>query len=134
MKKRLIPLFLALILVLSVNASAESVELSETPSPFVRTRTYAGTFTDVGANSWYASYVSALYEYGLSDGRSSDRFDPNGTVTVAELITFSARLASTYSLGDPEAGAKSTGVSGAWYAPYAAYLKSIGALDESLDG
>ena len=68
MKKR-ISLLLALCLLLTVPAQAAENSMDN----FVRSKTYAGQFSDLPADSVFYSNVSALYEYGLSVGK------PDGT-------------------------------------------------------
>ena len=68
---------------------------------FEKTRTYTpGQFTDVPANAWYAESVKTCYELGLIQGSSPTTFNPNGTLTVAEVLTLAARLHSIYNGGD----------------------------------
>ena len=51
-------------------------------------------FADVPANAWYAPFVGAAYTYGIVNGRSSAKFDPNGTITRQEAATMVARAAN----------------------------------------
>ena len=104
MKKRLLLFLCIFTLLLSTAAQAEdmaaadtsvpapSAEKADTLSPFARTRSYDGRFTDVDASAWYHDAVAALYEYGLTEGVSSSAYAPEGSVTIAELVTFAARL------------------------------------------
>ena len=103
MKKRLLLFLCIFTLLLSTAAQAEGVtadvpapapsaEKADTLSPFARTRSYDGRFTDVDASAWYHDAVAALYEYGLTEGVSSSAYAPEGSVTIAELVTFAARL------------------------------------------
>ena len=103
MKKRLLLFLCIFTLLLSTAAQAEDVtadvpapapsaEKADTLSPFARTRSYDGRFTDVDASAWYHDAVAALYEYGLTEGVSSSAYAPEGSVTIAELVTFAARL------------------------------------------
>ena len=50
-----------------------------------------GQFADV-TNQWYADSVKKVYELGLMKGKSDDKFDPEGTITIAEAIAMAARL------------------------------------------
>lgn len=104
MKKRLLLFLCIFTLLLSTAAQAEDVtaadtsvpapsaEKADTLSPFARTRSYDGRFTDVDASAWYHDAVAALYEYGLTEGVSGSAYAPEGSVTIAELVTFAARL------------------------------------------
>ena len=45
------------------------------------------TFTDVPAGHWGAKAISEINGLGILDGVSTDRFDPNGTLDCASLVT-----------------------------------------------
>ena len=45
-------------------------------------------FTDVPADSYYANAVSWAVEGGITTGIGGGRFDPNGTCTRAQIVTF----------------------------------------------
>ena len=120
MKHRIISLLLPLILLFCVTAQAQSGSAS---AVFQRTLTYDGAFTDVSADVWYAPYAASVYEYGLMEGRGEGTFAPDGSITVAELLTLSARLHSTYENGGSPAAFEHSAESEDWFAPYFAYLK-----------
>ena len=83
LKFRFALLTAALMLVLSVNALANSgegapeapapaqEETAEKASPFAPLRTYAGEFADVKSGDWFAPSVVSAYEYGLLSGRGN---------------------------------------------------------------
>lgn len=48
-------------------------------------------FTDVNSSDWYDQYVAAAVKAGIVRGRSADSFEPNGTITRAEMATMAAR-------------------------------------------
>ncbi len=75
MKKRLLALLLAAVLLLSV-------------SPVFA----AGPFTDVPAGSWYADAVKHFTEEGYVKGVSDTQFDPDGTMTRAMVVTILSRM------------------------------------------
>ena len=141
MKKRLLLFLCIFTLLLSTAAQAEGVtadvpapapsaEKADTLSPFARTRSYDGRFTDVDASAWYHDAVAALYEYGLTEGVSRTAYAPDESVTVAELTAFAARLRALdmgESVPAPAAGE-------AWYQSGVDYLKSAGALGDAFDG
>ena len=54
-------------------------------------------FTDVYAGTYYYTAVVWAYQNGITNGRSFDTFDPAGTCTRAEVVTFLWRAA-----GSPE--------------------------------
>lgn len=50
-------------------------------------------FDDVNATDWHALYVGTAYTYGIVNGKSAQRFDPNGTITRQEAAVMVARAA-----------------------------------------
>ncbi|MBM7577899.1 S-layer homology domain-containing protein [Jeotgalibacillus terrae] len=46
------------------------------------------SFEDVPEDSWFAPYVNALLDSGITTGRTEDSFDPYGTVTRYQLAAF----------------------------------------------
>ena len=141
MKKRLLLFLCIFTLLLSTAAQAEGVtadvpapapsaEKADTLSPFARTRSYDGRFTDVDASAWYHDAVAALYEYGLTEGVSGSAYAPEGSVTIAELVTFSARLHAL----ERGAAIPTAAAGEAWYQPYVRYLKAEKCLGDELDG
>lgn len=111
--------------------NAEAFALHAEGAPLLpRTQVYDGQlFIDVDPTSWYYSSVVAGYEYGLFNGRG-DGFAPNAEITVAELLTLSARIHAAYA-GDTIPAAED----GAWwFTPYILYLDEKGILDGSLAG
>lgn len=139
MKRRILALLLPLALLLSLGAQAVVTDEGHDDPPGVyrimeaeagpllpRSRAYSGQFADVPVGSWYYDYAVLGYEYGLFEGRG-DGFAPGAEITVAELLTLSARLHAVYA-GDilPAAGGSP------WYAPYVSYLDACGLLDPSI--
>jgi hypothetical protein len=53
--------------------------------------TAPSTFADVKASDWFASSVAAAAKAGLINGRTSTSFEPNATISRAEMATISAR-------------------------------------------
>ncbi|OME65252.1 hypothetical protein BSK65_25285 [Paenibacillus odorifer] len=49
------------------------------------------SFSDVSSTAWYAPYVAVAAEKGIITGRSAAKFDPNATITRAEMATMIAR-------------------------------------------
>ncbi|MFC3748189.1 S-layer homology domain-containing protein [Paenibacillus sp. GCM10012306] len=49
------------------------------------------TFSDVRANDWFAPYVAVAAEKGIINGRGDNKFDPNATITRAEMATMISR-------------------------------------------
>ena len=132
MKRRILPLILAGVLLLCTLPQAGSAADAE---PLTPTRTYQGQFTDVQPSSWYYKNVAALYELGLTNGKGDEnRFIPSAEVSVGEVLTMAARLRSLYEYGDSEKGpAAHTGSSDHWYTPYTAYLQSMNCIGQEFD-
>lgn len=140
--KRITRRALALLLALLLSVPARAV-VSDAPYPDApdvyhimeaeegalvpKVAAYAGQFGDVSEADWFYGSVTASYEYGLIRGRSDHSFAPNANISVAELLTLSARIRAAYR-GDAIADA----AEGEWYEPYVAYLVSEGAMDSSL--
>lgn len=145
LKFRFALLTAALMLVLSVNALANSgegapevpapaqEETAEKASPFAPLRTYAGEFTDVKSGDWFAPSVVSAYEYGLLSGRGNGAFAPGDNVTLAEMLTIAARLRAIYTTGGEEV-IPAAPLKESWYQPYVDYLKAENLLDNRFEG
>ena len=83
-------------LALAVLAAAVSLSAFAEQKEFSKTRNYNNNFSDVKSDDWFSSNVADVYEYGLMDGVSADRFDTESTLTVAQGITIAARLYGLY--------------------------------------
>lgn len=103
---------------------------------FVPSAVYEDQFSDVAASDWYYEDVKALYELGLAQGKGDgDLFDPNGALTVAEVITMASRLRSLYETGSSESARDTYGIGGGeWYLPYLRHLVAEGIIGEELEG
>ena len=44
------------------------------------------SFSDIPNNAWYKQYVNYVYQLGLMQGKSSSKFDPNGNITIQEMV------------------------------------------------
>jgi len=118
-------------------APAPTEPLPAGPFAFVRTRIYDGRFSDLTEDSVFYDNVSALYEYGLSVGKTDGTFGLHDPVTVSQGIIFAGRLRSFYETGDAEAGAaafRSDDPAQPVYEPYLLYLQSVDALGDELYG
>ena len=49
-------------------------------------------FTDVAADAWYAPYVRVIQAAGIVNGVGDGKYDPEGTVTWAQIITILTRF------------------------------------------
>lgn len=50
------------------------------------------TFADVAADAWYAPYVRVIQAAGIVNGVGDGKYDPNGVVTWAQIITILTRF------------------------------------------
>ena len=70
-------------------------------------------FSDVAEDDWYADEVAWAVEANVTDGVGDNRFDPSGSVTRAQIVTFLWRMA-----GEPAPAAAETFSDveeGSWY-------------------
>lgn len=131
MKKRITALVLAFSLILTSSALA----VADSTDNFIRSKSYSGQFSDLAAGSVFYDNVTALYEYGLSIGKTDGTFGAGDPVTVGQAVIFAARIRSLYASGDAEAGASAFRWEGqAAYESYLLYLQSLGSLGNELDG
>ena len=131
MKKRIPALALALALLLTVPAHAAQ----DSTGNFIRFKTYTGQFPDVTADSVFYDNAAALYEYGLSVGKTDGTFGLRDNLTVGQLVIFAARIRSLYRTGDPEAGPETFrgGDDESTTARYLRYMQAEGLLGTELD-
>lgn len=102
--KRILPVLLALVLAIGLMAP-----------------TAGAVFSDVPENAWYAADVNDIQRYGLINGMGDGRFDPVGTMTLAQAVTLTARTCA-YSRGE----IISAGNTEPWYQPYVSYAADKG--------
>ena len=79
--KKLVSLLLVLCLVFALGVSGFAASFP------------ANGFSDVSRSAWYAEAVDFVKASGLMNGVGNNRFDPNGTVTRAMVVTVLYRLA-----------------------------------------
>ena len=135
MRKNLLSLALALCLLLPGLPSPARAAPGGGMDRFTAVRSYDGRFTDVEEGAWYFDNVTALYEMGLTDGQSSQTFGTNSQVSLAEAVSFAARIHSIYHQGGAQTGPdRYAAPEGPWYAPYVDYLRAAGGIDGRFDG
>lgn len=80
-------------------------------------------FYDTDDNEWFTKFVVPLKAAGIIAGKGDGKFDPNGNVTVAELLTMAFRLS-----GDKEARgtAKFCGAAGHWANKFVVWAENRG--------
>lgn len=119
--KRITSLFLAICLCVGLCIPALATQTSDkttgTLENFTKINQYTdGQFQDVLAKDWFYENVKSAYEFGLVKGVSETRFNPSGTVTLAETVTLAARINSIYRTGKADFTE-----SAVWYQPYVDY-------------
>ncbi len=107
--KRIISLIIAVIMVFS-----SATVLAEGKMENFKTKnTYsADVYNDVSAEEWYLGSVKKCYELALMLGNGDGRFNPEGNVTIAEVLTMASRVHSIYNGGD---GIFDTETGNNWY-------------------
>lgn len=129
-KKRFLPLLLCFSLLLSGTA----LTAPSSADNFIRGNTYSGQFSDLTPDSAFYNNVTALYEYGLSVGKTNGTYGLTDSIRVGELLVFAARIRSLYQTGSAETGANAFRQDGQTvYAPYLLYLQAEGVLGHELD-
>lgn len=130
MKKKISALLLALVLLLTFPRAQAAQEPG-----FTRQRAYAGEFSDLTAGSPFYDNVTALYEFGLANGKADGTFGLRDPLTVGQTVIFAGRVRSLYRTGDPESGpAAYAGPGDSAALPYLRYLQAEGVLGKELDG
>ena len=124
MKKQIPALLLAVCLLLSIPAQAAQAD------GFPRSRTYAGEFSDLTPDSVFYGNVTALYEYGLSNGKEDGTFGLNDTITVGQALIFAGRIRGLYQAGDAEAALAYRRENTPGALAYLRYLQAEGVLEE----
>lgn len=116
-KHRIAPLALALLLIgFLLPLPAQAAEGDARLVPAIRE---APAFGDV-TGTWCEDYVQTVYESGLMEGKTAERFDPAAPLTGAQITVISARLHSLLRGGDGVLPAPGEGE--AWYQPAVDYL------------
>lgn len=125
-KTKVIPLLLAAMMVISTAPAYAFNNENLVPQQ----KTYDTAFTDT-EGTWCDAYVQICYEAGLMEGTSSTQFDPEGTLTNAQITVISARLLNLLRGGDGSLAVAQDGES--WYQPAYDDLVEAGVLSESND-
>ena len=102
MMKKPLSILLALVLSLHLAVPALAAQAPE--------------FSDVPTGHWAYAYVRQAAQAGAVNGTGNGRFNPEGTLTVAEFTAMLLR--ALYGEAPVE---QYTGEGGEWYAPYTAY-------------
>ncbi|WP_260182423.1 S-layer homology domain-containing protein [Paenibacillus baekrokdamisoli] len=102
------------------------------------TASAASGFSDVGANAWYAEAVAAAKEAGLVTGTSSDKFNPNASISRQEMAAMIVRAYEHLHAGDvPMSGSASfsdMGDAKEWAKQAVAKAKELGLVNGNGSG
>jgi len=129
MKKRFSALLLAFGLLLTAISPVQAAQ----EGGFARRRTYAGEFSDLTSGSPFYDNVTALYEYGLANGKTDGTFGLEDSMTLGQVVIFAGRIRSLWRTGEPESGPAAYGGDGGPIAlPYLRYLQAEGVLEGNL--
>lgn len=90
------------------------------------------SFTDVPADAWYASALAFVYDAGLMEGVSADRFAPDMPLTRGMLVSMLYRLNAPAL--KPSAPSFPDVAPDAWYAPGVAWAAEAGLVKGYDDG
>lgn len=107
--KRIISLILALVLMLGIGSFAYAAE---------------HPFTDVKAGIWYEKDVASAWKSGLIAGKTTTTFGPEETITLAQAVTFAARISQYTETGKVSL----TNGKDVWYSTYVDYCVSKGII------
>lgn len=72
------------------------VEKGVPSARFSLTRGKLPSFSDVSPRDWFAVWVDIAYNVGLTSGVGGNRYAPNQTLTVAEVLKLAATMESRY--------------------------------------
>ncbi|WP_281883761.1 immunoglobulin-like domain-containing protein [Paenibacillus sp. YYML68] len=70
---------------------AEMAKVLTLSTGLAENREAAAPFKDVAPDSWYAGFVGALVQAGITSGTSAESFSPNDSVTREQLVVFFVR-------------------------------------------
>lgn len=121
MKRQIPALLLALLLVIPAGAAG-----------LARNRTYDGAFSDLTPDSPFYSNVTALYEYGLSNGKEDGTFGLEDTITLGQAVIFAGRVRGLYQSGGAEAALAYRHETTPGALAYLRYLQAEGGMDLDL--
>lgn len=76
----------------------------------------AQRFVDVPQGAWFEESVKTAYELGLVTGNTETTYNPNGNITIAEVLALACRLHRIYATGIADFPKGEP-----WYQPYVDY-------------
>ncbi len=121
-------LLLALALSLTLLPSRAGAASAGSLDNFAPVRAYDGRFTDL--EPWFYDNAVSLYELGLTEGMTADKFGSAEETSAAQAIVFAARISCIYYSGSTAALTEGGAQSGDWYSSSVAYLKDQDVLEQ----
>lgn len=127
MKRRLVSILLMAVVLLhaTIMASAAGSIQNFKIQNNIQNNDTTDLFRDVPTDAWYHDSVRQAYELGLVKGVGEGKFDPTGSITLAETIALACRIHSMYyggtgefTQGDP------------WFQVYLDYALENGMIEE----
>lgn len=101
--------------------------LAASVSAYTVQRSYNGEFYDVSASAWYYDEVASAYSLGLINGKSTNYFKPDESLTLAETIKLAASCHQLITTGTTTNLTSSTSN---WYDGYVDYAVTNGIVTE----
>ena len=83
----------------------------------------APTFKDVKQSDWFYSFVSKICSAGQMTGKGDGIFDPNGNLSLAEVMVLASNLHSE------QTGKEIPAADGVWYMKFYSYCRKEGILE-----
>ncbi len=94
----------------------------------------AKKFTDMSEKDWFYTYVDALTEKGIINGKSETQFDPNGTLTIPECAAIIVRCLGLEEKAANELSVLSQNGIYDWYAGYMKVCIDAGITEQDIYG
>ncbi|MDF1617127.1 S-layer homology domain-containing protein [Petrocella sp. FN5] len=77
--------------------------------------TTPSNFSDVSQDHWFRSFVMTLAARGIIEGKGNHIFDPQGHITIGQMLTILSRTFRTYETNNPYAYSLSNHWSNAYF-------------------
>lgn len=94
------------------------------------------TFTDVPESAWYFKNVSDAYTFEIISGVGDNKYNPDGNLTGAEVLTIAAKIHAIYKYGSTAHIDKYlylAETASNWSGKFVAYCKAEGIIGDELD-
>ena len=133
MKKIIVLLMTVTFIIACLLQPAFAVDSASSQSPgmsnFIKIQTYnEDIFDDILIDKWYYSEVVNANSYGIMKGVGNNKFNPDGTMTIAEAITIASRINSIYNGGTGDIPPIDPTI---WYSGNIFYAENNGIMDQN---